>query len=77
MRGEVNGAIDGAFHEVSRRPSFQRREEKKTDLLLQSSGKAKNDAVAREGYGEISTGHFAPGTKNREGAIPGDKERRY
>ena len=43
----------------------------------QSSGVAKNDAVAKQGYGEISTGHFGSGTKNREGVVPGDNERRY
>jgi len=51
IRGQFNGAVDGAFHEPS--------------------GVAKNNDVATAGKNEMETGHFAHGTKQREGVQPG------
>ncbi|KAE9365276.1 hypothetical protein N431DRAFT_430777 [Stipitochalara longipes BDJ] len=42
----------------------------------ESEGVAKNERIANAGESELSTGQFAHSTKNREGAIPGDHERR-
>jgi len=42
----------------------------------EKEGVAKNEAVARAGDGEMTTGRFTHSTKNREGAVPGDGERR-
>jgi hypothetical protein len=39
-------------------------------------GVAKNTAVQNQGLSEVETGNFAHGTKNREGVVPGDGERR-
>jgi len=40
-------------------------------------GKAKNDAVTVGGVNEMESGQFTQGTKNREGVVPGDQERRF
>jgi len=61
VRGEFNGAVDGAFNENG----------------SQSEGVVKNAAVANAGDAERKTGQFTHATKNREGAIPGDNERRF
>jgi len=61
VRGEFNGAIDGAFNENG----------------SQSEGVVKNAAVANAGDAERKTGQFTHATKNREGAVPGDNERRF
>ncbi|KAN0089337.1 hypothetical protein V8E51_019597 [Hyaloscypha variabilis] len=42
----------------------------------ENEGVAKNQRIANDGESELSTGQFAHSTKNREGAIPGDHERR-
>jgi len=46
------------------------------DVANDREGVAKNNQVAGSGLDEIETGRFSSQTKNREGAIPGDKERR-
>jgi len=40
------------------------------------TGEAKNAAIANSGEQEMATGDFSTQTKNREGAIPGDHEKR-
>jgi len=40
------------------------------------TGAARNTAIANSGEGEIATGQFSTQTKNREGVVPGDKEKR-
>lgn len=41
-----------------------------------SEGVAKNERIANAGDSEMTTGQFAHSTKNREGVVPGDHERR-
>jgi len=40
-------------------------------------GVRKNAAIANAGDAEIQTGQFSHATKNREGVVPGDGERRF
>jgi len=61
VRGELNAGIDEAFNENG----------------SQEEGVRRNAAVANAGEKELDTGNFAQSTKNREGAAPGDNERRY
>jgi len=61
VRGEFNAGVDEAFNENGG----------------QSEGVVKNAAVANAGDKELTTGQFSHATKNREGAVPGDGERRY
>jgi hypothetical protein len=37
----------------------------------------KNELVVNEGVDEMMTGEFSHATKNREGVVPGDYERRW
>jgi len=60
LRGEFNEGIDEAFNENG----------------SQAEGVARNAAVANAGDKELTTGQFAHGTKNREGVVPGNNERR-
>jgi len=39
-------------------------------------GVAKNERIANAGDSEMTTGEFSHATKNREGVVPGDHERR-
>jgi len=47
------------------------------EIAGDSHGKVKNDNITIGGVNEMESGNFTVGTKNREGAIPGDHERRY
>jgi len=47
------------------------------EMAGDSHGKVKNDNITVGGVNEMESGNFTVGTKNREGAIPGDHERRY
>jgi len=47
------------------------------ELAGDAHGKVKNDNITVGGVNEMESGQFTTGTKNREGAIPGDHERRY
>jgi hypothetical protein len=49
---------------------------KKLTDIMQSEGIAKNERIANAGNSEMATGQFAKSTKNREGAVPGDHDRR-
>jgi len=42
----------------------------------ESSGVAKNQRIANAGDTEMTTGQFTHATKNREGVVPGDHEKR-
>jgi len=43
----------------------------------EQEGVQKNAAIANAGDAEMQTGQFSTGTKNREGAVPGDGGRRH
>jgi hypothetical protein len=44
--------------------------------FIQKEGVAKNQKIAQEGEYQMNSGKFSEGTKNREGAVPGDGGRR-